>query len=147
MTEEASMRAALRLATLAGLGAAVGCSTMTPAQDPTALRLTDLEARLIRVERVVQNESLIELASSIQQLQSQVQGLRGEIETLRFESENAAGRQRELYLDVDRRLQALESQGRGGGSFGGAPAAPGGFPSSGGSFDTPPAGAPQGGSV
>lgn len=140
------MRAALRLATLAGLGAAFGCSTMTPTQDPTALRLTDLEARLIRVERVVQNESLIELASSIQQLQSQVQALRGEIETLRFESENSAGRQRELYLDVDRRLQALESQGRvGGGGFGGAPQGQGGFPSSGGAFDTPPAAAAQGG--
>lgn len=131
------MRAAFRFTTLAGLVAAVGCTTMTPANDPTALRLTDLEARLIRLERVVQNESLIELASSIQQLESQVQTLRGEIETLRFESENAAGRQRELYLDVDRRLQTLESQGRG--------AAVGGAPQ--GAFSAGGGGAPAGGAV
>src|SRR5690606_31305860 len=47
------------------------------------------------------------------------QALRGDIETLRFESENAATRQRELYLDVDSRLQALEqSQARLGGAMG-----------------------------
>ncbi len=126
------MRATFRFATLAALVAAVGCSTMTPADDPVALRLTDVEARLMRIERVVQNESLIELASSIQQLEAQVQSLRGEIETLRFESENAAGRQRELYLDVDRRLQAIESQGRGGGFGAAPPAASGGFPAAGG---------------
>ena len=35
--------------------------------------------------------------------------MRGEIETLRFETENSDSRQRELYVDIDRRLQDLES--------------------------------------
>jgi len=67
-----------------------------------------MEARLIRIERVVDNQSLIELSTQLDQLQSQTQALRGDIETLRFESENAANRQRQLYLDVDQRLQLLE---------------------------------------
>jgi tol-pal system protein YbgF len=85
-----------------------GCSSLTPATDPVYLRLTDIEARLIRIERVVENESLIELATELSQLQAETQSLRGEIETLRFESENAATRQRDLYIDVDTRLQNLE---------------------------------------
>lgn len=88
--------------------ALAGCSTITPADDPMYLRLTDLEARLIRIERVVNNESLIRLAGEVEQLRSETQSLRGEVETLLFETENAATRQRELYLDIDRRLQSLE---------------------------------------
>jgi tol-pal system protein YbgF len=67
-----------------------------------------MEARLIRIERVIDNQSLIELATQVDQLQTQTQELRGQIETLRFESENAGNRQRQLYLDVDQRLQAME---------------------------------------
>ena len=85
-----------------------GCSTLAPAEDPMYLRLTDLEARLIRIERVFENESLIELASAFQQLQSETQSLRGDIETLRFETENTANRQRDLYLDLDQRLQGIQ---------------------------------------
>ncbi|HSG64456.1 MAG TPA: tol-pal system protein YbgF [Gammaproteobacteria bacterium] len=85
-----------------------GCTTTPPAQDPVLLRVTDMEARLIRIERVIENQSLIELATQLDQLQTQTQELRGEVETLRFESENAGNRQRQLYLDVDQRLQAIE---------------------------------------
>ena len=51
-----------------------------------------------------------ELVTQVEQLQGQTQALRGELETVRFESEKAAERQRELYLDVDQRLQGLESR-------------------------------------
>jgi tol-pal system protein YbgF len=85
---------------------------MTPAEDPVALKMTDLEARLIRIERVVENQSLVQLASELEQLRTEAQMLRGELETLRFETENSDSRQRELYVDVDRRLQTLESAPR-----------------------------------
>lgn len=88
---------------------ASGCSTLSPTEDPVALRVQDLEARLIRIERVVENQSLVQLAGEIQQLRSETTALRGELETLRFETENSNDRQRELYADVDRRLQSLET--------------------------------------
>jgi len=91
---------------------AAGCSTLSPAEDPVALRMQDLEARLIRVERVVENQSLVELSSEIERLRSETTALRGELESLRFESENSDSRQRELYGDVDRRLQSLEGAPR-----------------------------------
>ena len=95
--------------TVAGAILASGCSTLSPVEDPTALRITDIEARLIRMERVVENQSLVELASELERLRSETSALRGEIETLRFETENSDSRQRELYVDVDRRLQSLET--------------------------------------
>ncbi|MBN1237785.1 MAG: tol-pal system protein YbgF [Gammaproteobacteria bacterium] len=122
--------------------AVAGCSTLTPTDDPVYLRLTDLEARLMRIERVVNNESLIQLANRVEQLQAETQALRGEVETLRFETESSADRQRQLYLDIDQRLQALESQGRGGapgGGFGGAQQGGFGGPQQGG-FDGAAAG-------
>jgi len=119
------------------LGVLAGCSSLTATSDPVYLRLTDVEARLQRIERVVENESLIEIASQLSALQAEAQSLRGEIETLRFESESAAARQRDLYVDVDERLQSLEQAtarggfsaapggGQGQGAFGGAPAGAG----------------------
>ena len=90
------------------VSAIVGCSTLTPTDDPVYLKLTDLEARLIRIERVFENESLIQLASELDRVRAETAALRGEIETLRFETQSSATRQRELYVDVDNRLQALE---------------------------------------
>lgn len=86
-----------------------GCATTTPPEeDPVFLKLTDLEARLIRIERVIDNQSLIELTTRIDQLQSEIQTVRGNTETLTFQTDNAAERQRDLYVDVDGRLQELE---------------------------------------
>lgn len=110
------MRSALLVLSL---GAAAGCTTLTPTEDPVYLRLQDLDARLGRIERVVNNESLVQLATQLDQLQAETQALRGEVETLRHDSEGAADRQRQLYLDVDRRLQSLE-QGQGRVGFSGS---------------------------
>ena len=86
-----------------------GCATtIPPEEDPVFLKLTDLEARLIRIERVIDNQSLIEMATRIDQLQSEIQTVRGETETLAFQTNNAAERQRDLYVDIDGRLQELE---------------------------------------
>jgi len=97
------------LAGLGGLAGMAGCTSLTPTEDPVYLKLTDLEARLIRIERVFENESLIQLASGLDQLRTETQTLRGEIETLRFETNNAAEGQRTLYLDLDSRIQDIES--------------------------------------
>lgn len=91
---------------------ASACSTLTPAEDPVALRMQDLEARVIRIERVVENQSLVQLASELDRLRAEAAALRGELETLRFETENSDARQRELYVDIDRRLQSLETAPR-----------------------------------
>jgi tol-pal system protein YbgF len=93
---------------IASILAVTGCSTLTPVDDPMYLRMTDIEARLIRIERLFDNESLITLATQLDQLRADTQSLRGEVETLRFETQNSAERQRNLYVDVDERLRSME---------------------------------------
>ena len=100
------MRKILLLPAAIGLAA---CSSLTPVDDPVYLRIQDMEARLIRIERVLENESLISLAGDITSLRNEVQQLLGEVETLRFELNNQAEGNRSLYSDLDRRLQNLEA--------------------------------------
>jgi tol-pal system protein YbgF len=92
----------------AALGLAA-CSSLTPVDDPVYLRIQDMEARLIRMERVLENDSVLSLAGDITSLRSEVQQLLGEVETLSFEMNNQAEGNRSLYADLDRRLQILES--------------------------------------
>lgn len=99
------MRKTLLLTSLAGLAA---CSSLTPIDDPVYLRINDIEARLIRIERVLENESLIQLAADISSLRTEVQAMRGEIETIGFEVERQGTQQGELYDDLDRRLSQIE---------------------------------------
>ena len=103
------MRTVLLTTVLAGLAA---CSSLTPVNDPVYLRITDVEARLMRIERVLENESLISLAGDISSLRNELQTLIGDVETLRFELENQGQRQRDLYVDLDERLRALEQAGQ-----------------------------------
>jgi tol-pal system protein YbgF len=75
------------------------------AQEPS------LEARVARMERLLDNQALVELAQRVEELQSELRELRGMIEQEGFEIEGIKKRQRELYLDVDRRVRDLEVGG------------------------------------
>ncbi len=88
--------------------ATASCMSVPTEEDPVYLMLTDLEARLTRIERVIDNQSLIELSTQVDRLQTQARELRGEVETFRYEADNGTDRQRQLYLDIDNRLQTLE---------------------------------------
>jgi len=91
----------------------VGCgysAVLVAARDnPTDLKVADLEARLIRIERIMENQSLIQLSTEVEKLRSENQALRGELDKLRYDSTNSDSRQRELYVDLDRRLQNVEA--------------------------------------
>ncbi len=122
----------VRLTGLAGcvLVALVGgCATTPPEEDPVQLRLADLEARLGRVERVVNNQSLVELGRRVDALEAEQRQLRGATEELQNAGEGLRRQQRELYADLDRRLGALEqglAAAAAGGGSGVGGAAPGG---------------------
>lgn len=65
--------------------------------------------RLDRLERQLDSRGLIDMLNRLDQLQRDVQQLRGELEVQAHRQEDMTRRQRELYLDIDRRLQQLES--------------------------------------
>lgn len=111
---------------------ATGCAVNQPEEDPVARQLADLERRLAAVERILANGSLVDMAVQVDNLQRQVAELRGRTETLEYEAEETAGRQRDLYQDLDQRIQNLEQRTPSGGGDSGS-LAPGELPVPGGS--------------
>lgn len=114
----------MRALAIAGLAVMLtgvtACATQPPSEDPVLIKLTEIDERLSKVEKTVNNDSLVQLAGQVAELQQEVRELRGQVETLGYEAEGAANRQRDQYLDIDHRLQALES--------GSTTASPGGRP-------------------
>lgn len=112
----------------------IGCAT-NPAEDPVQIRMNDLDARLQRIERVMTNQSLLEMAQRIDTLQNELRSIRGEVELLQNQSEGGKAQSRSLYGDLEKRIAALETLGGVGGAAGAAAgaAAAGGAPSAAGS--------------
>ncbi len=113
------MRLALALAGLC-LSALCGAREASP----TDIKLNDIDARLGRVEAVVNNQSLLEMARRIDELEAQLRTLRGAQEETQNGAESLTRQQRDLYADLDKRLQLLESGVRTA-SMASAPTAPG----------------------
>lgn len=68
-----------------------------------------VEGRLARLERKMDNKALVDMLMRLDSLQSELQFLQGEQESVVHAIEGIKQRQRDLYLDIDRRLQQLES--------------------------------------
>lgn len=81
--------------------------------DIEALQKTQAEMnqRLQSLESSLQNQGLLEMLSMLEQLQAQIQNVQGQLELQSHELEGLRKRQRELYLDIDRRLNDLQIQG------------------------------------
>ncbi len=68
-----------------------------------------LDARVARIEQ----QGLVELLTRLEQLQTELQQLRGQVEEQTYQQEDRERRAREQYLDLDRRLRALEQHAAG----------------------------------
>lgn len=83
-------------------------------------QLNDLERRLAAVERILANGSLVDMAVQVDNLQREVAELRGRSEKLEYDAQATATRQRDLYQDLDQRIQNIEQGTRSGGAASGA---------------------------
>lgn len=70
-----------------------------------------LEQRVAKMERMLDSGTLLKLLRSVEELKAEVRELRGQLEQQRYSLSQMTDRQRELYLDVDRRLQRMEAGG------------------------------------
>ncbi len=86
-----------------------GCALMPPAEDPVLIKLTELERRLQNIERVMENQSLVNLTQQVAATERRGDEMQGRIEELEHSSESTAERQRQLYADIDSRIQELET--------------------------------------
>ncbi len=104
------VRNAAVTATVVALG---GCLSGPPGRTadsgPTLVeRIEMLETKVGTQQRALESGQMLELMNRVEVLHAEVRELRGMVETLGHEAESLSRRQRELYLDLDRRLQNLE---------------------------------------
>ncbi|MGA9851738.1 MAG: tol-pal system protein YbgF [Gammaproteobacteria bacterium] len=84
-----------------------GCMTVRP-DDPVYVRQQQLEARVNRLDQVLNNRSLASLSQSMDNQQEQLDQLRGDLQVLQHDQQLTQKQQRDLYSDLDKRLQKLE---------------------------------------
>ena len=86
-----------------------GCSLTPDKEDPVQLKLNDLDGRVGRIERVVSNQSLLDMAQRLDAAQADVRALRGRVEELENTNEALRKQQRDLYADLDKRMSTMSS--------------------------------------
>jgi tol-pal system protein YbgF len=103
-----------------------GCSLGPEKEDPVQTKLNELDGRVARIERVVSNQSLLDMAQKLDAAQADVRTLRGRVEELEHNNEALRKQQRDLYADLDKRIAGFSapssdgSSGAPGGAAGGA---------------------------
>ena len=86
---------------------AVMLATATIAAAPVMAASTS--ERLDSIERTLDSRGLLDLLNRVEKMQRDIQQLRGDIEVQTHTLKEMQRRSREQYLDIDRRLQQIES--------------------------------------
>jgi len=107
-----------------------GCSLGPEKPDPVQTKLSELDGRVARIERVVSNQSLLDMAQRLDAAQADVRSLRGRVEELEHTNEALRKQQRDLYADLDKRIS-----GSSGPASDGSGSVPGGAAPSGGATE------------
>ncbi|MDZ7751493.1 MAG: tol-pal system protein YbgF [Gammaproteobacteria bacterium] len=82
------------------------CLALAPA---SAWAQGSVQERLERLERMASSGALMELLERVEGLQKEVRELRGQVEEQGHRLSQMGERQKQLYVDVDRRLQRMEA--------------------------------------
>ena len=75
-----------------------------------ASTLSSIEQEVKKMSRLIDNRAMLEMMQNVDELASEISLLRGEMEQQSHDITEIKKRQRELYLDIDRRLRDLESR-------------------------------------
>jgi tol-pal system protein YbgF len=106
------MRIALLMAAALAAGCAGPASRQAGSGPTLAERVDMLESSVQRLDNRMESGQMLDLIQTVERMQADLRELRGEVERLGNDSESLNRRQRELYLDLDRRLQGIEAGGR-----------------------------------
>lgn len=116
-------RASLGLSAACLVWALSGCASTPPEEDPVQIKLKDLDTRLVRIERVMANQSLLDVSNQLEALRSDVRAMHNDVDQLRNTLESGRKQQRDMYSDLDQRLKNLEGRGSAASSASAAPTA------------------------
>lgn len=73
-----------------------------PSQQPS------IESRLERLERILENQALLDLLMKVEGLETQAGGVQSDMEELQHTLDEVKKQQRDLYMDIDRRIREVE---------------------------------------
>jgi hypothetical protein len=59
-----------------------GCASTPPEEDPVQIKLKDLDTRLVRIERVMANQSLLEVSNQLEALRADVRAMHNDVDQL-----------------------------------------------------------------
>ena len=71
---------------------------------------SDLESRLEKVEKRLDSQAMMEVLTRLDKMQQEMQNLVGQMELLNHEMDNIKKRQKDLYVDIDRRITQVEQK-------------------------------------
>ena len=126
------------------VGAALALAATLAATSMPAFAQTNLERRVDRLEQRLEGSALMGLMNQAETLRQEVSTLRGEVEQLQRQIDDLRDQQRQIYLDVDGRLQTLENGGGNGSAGTGDSGASAGDAATGGSLSGGSAGGTDG---
>ncbi|HXS30154.1 MAG TPA: YbgF trimerization domain-containing protein, partial [Steroidobacteraceae bacterium] len=84
----------------------LGACATTPEVDPMQARVDELDARVGRIDRIVSNQSLMQMAQRLDAQQEELRKMNGRLEELQNENARLQKQQRDLYADLDKRLNS-----------------------------------------
>ena len=76
--------------------------SLTPVYEP---EINNVDKRLEKIEKQLNNSALLEMLESLESLKTEINTLRGEIEVQGYTIDQLKQKQRDLYTDLDRRLE------------------------------------------
>ncbi len=79
---------------------------------PQSIAASDqsVEQRVQRLERLLANQNLIDMLTSLKALQQEVSNLRGDLDLLNHELSQIKKQQKDIYIDLDQRIQDLDGR-------------------------------------
>jgi tol-pal system protein YbgF len=86
---------------------------LTKRVEETSRALEDIQKEIKRVSTQIDNRAVLELLQRMDELADEISQLRGEFELQASDLEGIKNRQRELYIDIDRRMRDLEDRSSG----------------------------------
>jgi len=126
----------------ASLAQALTPDQLTKRVEETSRALKDIQTDMKRLNTQMDNRAMLDLLQRVDELADEISQLRGDLELQASDLEGIKKRQRELYLDIDRRMRDLEDRSTGQSSTLAPVVVPGA-----GSSSTTSAGAATGGST
>jgi tol-pal system protein YbgF len=110
------MRAAVTMRALCAAACLVasvlsGCASTPPEEDPLQIKLKDLDTRLARIEKVMSNQSLLQISNQLEALRADVRAMHNDVDVLSNSLEASRKQTRDLYVDLDVRVKNLEARG------------------------------------